>query len=573
MMRLNLTKTTFLCAAGILGVSLAPAQAEDRALIIGIGDYAHEEVGDLPSPAQDAQRFTQFVIDELDFDPSAVVTLVDEQATAETIIAAVIQHLIQGTEAGDRVVFYFAGHGGRVPDSNGDEEDEFDEIIMLHDAGTRQHGSNGLLLDDELDQLFALLNDRRTMLVFDSCYSGTVTRTMLDEAGTHVRFSDVPGETVGFSLDALSPLERARSNSEAPMASDQNLRTVWSAASASQLAWEDREGGVFTNAFMQGYAERRADRNLNGRITNAELLSYVRGVTERWCANSERCRELNIGFTPDFRGPIEAEAGLPAVPIADQFETEELIGADAAPVVPAETLELAGAELTETDTVIFEEVVQQVTPELETDGTDLIEIVAPIFPDLSALEAMAPVESIEQSSPNEQAFAIAVLNDLFSSENEAQLRIELNTGSELQIGDIVSFTIHSNSAGQVVLLDLNPEGELYQIFPSPLSAPNVTGIEAGGRLVIPERASVNNVPLQIRVVEPAGRGQLLALLVQDEHADALAGLLPPDVAPGPIADGETVLFNLADALNRVQSNEEGNSLISWSAAYVDYNIR
>lgn len=567
---MNVIKNSILGSLGLLAASLTPATAEDRALIIGVSDYAHEEVDDLPAAARDAIRFRDFIINELEFAPEAVVTLVDEYATADMIIGGILAHLVDGTNPGDRVVFYFAGHGGRHQDRNGDEADDFDESILAHDAGMFLSETNGVLVDDILDLLFSRLNDRRVMLVFDSCHSGTVTRTMLQDASIRNRYADLPNVATPFSLDLLPEQQRARSNGEGPMASDQGHRTVWSAAAASQSSWEDNNGGVFTNAFIAGYAEGRADRNLNGRITNAELLSYVRRETEIWCANAQPCREANLGFTPEFRGPIEAEAGLPLIPIADQIPTEDLAGTEIAPVVPEAQTELAAAENT---TIAAQPPEQVLQPLPDAEDSPSFEIVAPFNPETSQIGAMAPVEPMGQVSDNDQLFTLAVLDDLFSVENVADLRLDLNTGSQMRAGDIVSFTIRSANRGHVVLLDLNPDGELYQIFPSPLSAPGVTTISAGGELVIPEGQSVNGVPLQIRVTdEHTGRGQLLAILVEADDVGALTGLLPADLAPGPIPDAETVLFNLADALNRVQANAQGNRLINWSAAYVDYNI-
>jgi metacaspase-1 len=71
--------------------------------------------------------------------------------------------------SGDHVVLTYSGHGGQVPDQNGDEtEDKKDETWVLYD---RQ------LIDDELYTMLGKFEqDVRILVLSDSCHSGTVTR-------------------------------------------------------------------------------------------------------------------------------------------------------------------------------------------------------------------------------------------------------------------------------------------------------------------------------------------------------------------------------------------------------------
>jgi len=70
--------------------------------------------------------------------------------------------------AGDQLLVTYSGHGGSVPDRNGDEDDAMDETWCLYD---------GQVLDDELNQLYAKFAPGVRIVVFsDSCHSGTVTK-------------------------------------------------------------------------------------------------------------------------------------------------------------------------------------------------------------------------------------------------------------------------------------------------------------------------------------------------------------------------------------------------------------
>lgn len=71
-------------------------------------------------------------------------------------------------KAGDLFFLTYSGHGGQVPDLNGDEADKKDETWCLFD---------GQLIDDELYlELSKFKAGVRILVLSDSCHSGSVTR-------------------------------------------------------------------------------------------------------------------------------------------------------------------------------------------------------------------------------------------------------------------------------------------------------------------------------------------------------------------------------------------------------------
>jgi metacaspase-1 len=75
--------------------------------------------------------------------------------------------------AGDIFLLSYAGHGGQIPDANGDETDRADETWCLFD---------GEMIDDELFQFWKIFSAGVRVLVFsDSCHSGTVVRLARNE--------------------------------------------------------------------------------------------------------------------------------------------------------------------------------------------------------------------------------------------------------------------------------------------------------------------------------------------------------------------------------------------------------
>ena len=136
---------------------------------------------------------------------------------------------------GGLLVLYFSGHGGQMPDGDGDEEDGMDETICLWD---------GPLVDDliwkGLD--YAVRRNVRIWMVTDSCNSGTNYR------GPH-RYAPV-----------------------AAVAGAPRL-LHWGGCSDGEASFGGRQGGAFTNAICRAFAHC---------MTYRELFAAASGKMELW---------------------------------------------------------------------------------------------------------------------------------------------------------------------------------------------------------------------------------------------------------------------------------------------------
>jgi hypothetical protein len=96
-------------------------------------------------------------------------SLLTKKATADAVITA-MQTAAKQLASGGLFLLTYSGHGGQVPDRNGDERDRQDETWVLYDR---------MLVDDELYALWAKFKaGSRILVLSDSCHSGTVTRLM-----------------------------------------------------------------------------------------------------------------------------------------------------------------------------------------------------------------------------------------------------------------------------------------------------------------------------------------------------------------------------------------------------------
>jgi hypothetical protein len=103
--------------------------------------------------------------------------LLTREATREAVRAH-IGDAASSLRRGDFFLLTYSGHGGQLPDRNGDEPDLMDETWCLFD---------GELVDDELHQLWMSFADGvRIFVLSDSCHSGSVTRVALTSHANHV---------------------------------------------------------------------------------------------------------------------------------------------------------------------------------------------------------------------------------------------------------------------------------------------------------------------------------------------------------------------------------------------------
>lgn len=128
--------------------------------------------GDLEACVNDAQAFA-LIAHYMKYD--SVELVLNQDATREIIIDR-ITTASKLLSSGDTFLMTYAGHGGQIPDLDGDEDDAKDETWCLF---------NGQLIDDELHQLWTLFREGvRIWVITDSCHSGTLIRGNTRMVGT-----------------------------------------------------------------------------------------------------------------------------------------------------------------------------------------------------------------------------------------------------------------------------------------------------------------------------------------------------------------------------------------------------
>lgn len=143
-----------------------------RAVLIGINRYRIPGA-DLRGCVNDVKNMRQVLTDYYGFQPADVTELLDLAAT-KTAMQAAVRKLVVGGRAGDVLLVHYSGHGANVPDKNGDEADQRDEILCPTDLDWKSP-----LTDDWLRTTLNRLGKGVSMtIVMDCCHSGTNTRVL-----------------------------------------------------------------------------------------------------------------------------------------------------------------------------------------------------------------------------------------------------------------------------------------------------------------------------------------------------------------------------------------------------------
>lgn len=194
------------------------------------------------------------------------LVLLDGQATYQSIKEAITEWLA-GAPKDATVLIYFAGHGARFPDENGDEKDGWDEALLSYDLKP--------IFDDELAGWLAQLPTKKQILVLDTSFSGTTSWSQRTFRIREEYLPEFPELTDGFAEDLTSSPAVSTAGLELQPVGSKCVPALMAGA-PNEVAKENGEfgHGVFTFALLQGL-EGEADLDGDGQITVQELYSYA----------------------------------------------------------------------------------------------------------------------------------------------------------------------------------------------------------------------------------------------------------------------------------------------------------
>lgn len=149
-----------------------PAQNRKRALLMGL-NYVGQQ-GQLSGCHNDVKNIKKYLVEVQGFNESEMLILMDDgrhhTPTRKNIIDS-FKRIVEYSEPGDVVFIHYSGHGGRVRDTSGDEEDGFDETLIPVDFQRA-----GQIVDDDILKILVepIKAGVNVTVLMDCCHSGTV---------------------------------------------------------------------------------------------------------------------------------------------------------------------------------------------------------------------------------------------------------------------------------------------------------------------------------------------------------------------------------------------------------------
>ena len=167
-----------------------------------------------------------------------------------------------------------------------------------------------------------------------------------------------------------------------------------------------------------------------------------------------------------------------------------------------------------------------------------------------------------------------------------RLRVALSGPSIVPVGSNVIFTITSEVKGFLLLLDVDADGNVSQIFPNAFVNVRVP-IQSNISLTVPDPSWGFT---SFRATPPTGKGQIWALVMPEEFPyESLVGSARildkgprPKIVGGTSTDVQVIpiteqdraayMINLVHQINSIASNRGNDKLAGWGFEILDYEI-
>jgi hypothetical protein len=316
---LALTVSAALLGGPAAHAETAPPRMSRHALIIAVGEYLDPTIPTLRGVGYDIESATRMAT-AMQVPEENIRVLRDAEATAVNIERE-IAALEKRTQPGDRVFFYFSGHGSRWYDASA-AGNGCVEALLPSDATPLTNGHLASLLKpiaDKSDKLFVF---------YDACHSGGIAGHPLAQA----RSMSVTGGTLtpkfspaGAADQCARPaniktraftVEAVRQGGQA-----ENIVQISSSRPDEVSFDDDNGGGIATQAWRDCMLGDSSDLDRSGQVSVAELAACAQQRVNARFANSTQynAQHITLGgnqqFVPSwFAGAADASAGTAGDP-------------------------------------------------------------------------------------------------------------------------------------------------------------------------------------------------------------------------------------------------------------------
>ena len=475
-----------------------------RALLIGIDRYRH--VSPLIGTVNDARMMKAYLSSHLGFDDRQIRMLLDGEATRDNILGAVREWLIDGTTEGDEVFLYYSGHGFQQLDRNADESDRLDETLVPVDVTIDANGvPRGMIADDEVAALLAQLPGRRVHVVIDACHSGTSDRFAIMDAG----------------VESWRYVKTPRGPDGAPL-------RIGVAGVAETSATAGTRRSDAPEAFV-------SSKDLGVNRLDLTVWAAVR-ADQKALVDEDLPSEPGSVFTRRLLwGARDGKADVNADGIVSRSELHAYLVRESEAYCVRYPNRCGNG----------------LTPQLHVESGGMER----------AAFSRGPAAAFASSDAAVSKDILVRRAERLVAPSEHGVRLDIEPGLKLPVGISVDIVVESERDGHLVLLDIDPEGRMVQIFPNAYSERNgfPDRIRMGESLRIPGAGG----GFVFSVEPPVGAGMLLAVV--SERSQQLAGLVSRHKDLAVVERPGAYLVELHEALRAAGGAD-------WGRATRDYEV-
>lgn len=507
-------RAAFLLVAALAGGAVS---AKPIALLVGVGDYRDAQIRDLAGPPHDVAELKRLLISRHGFAAEDVRTLVDAQAGRAGILAELDQ-LERRSQPGDLVFVYFSGHGTSAHDPavklplpyTGGAFIPWD----VNASGHRRELMQSMIIGnrDLLPRFSALERGGRQLRVFnDSCYSGQAVRSL---GRLPTREFTPPG------LLERDEYELSQDKGNRPPAPPYPYRQVvyMAAASDNEKAvdigpeflkryptLDGKPHGAFTDALLRALSGNlAADLDRDGGLSNGEVFEAVsrfmeqRGHPHRPQLLPSSVEDANqLARAPVLGGAAPAVAANMA-PAREEGGVEVTL--ESAPETWRPLLrELPGLKLAASPAALRIRAEQGGDWGLYSAAGDLM--LRDSRPEILVrrLKGEVWLRGALARGDGRKRFLVALEAD------------PAHRGGNFMAGETLAFSLRSDQAGRLLLLNLESSGGVSLLYPYLES--ELAPLPARQTRLIPGAAPQD----RIKVTPPFGVDQLLAIVLPPDE--------------------------------------------------------
>jgi len=538
-----------LLAGALAAAALAPPPAAARglALLIGIGDYRDAAITDLEGPPNDVAAVSEVLTTRWGFQPEAVRTLVDAQASRSAILDG-IDALARDSRPGDLVLIYYSGHGTSPLDPRAAG------LPLPHGSGALTAWDGVLeppdrvipsLLVGRTDLVPRLTTldrgGRQVVVLIDACYSANATRGLYaaGPAGLATRLLPLPPQP-GFDLGAYGtgriapppPYPYARVLTLAAAAAGEPAADIGAAQLRRYPTFDRRPHGAFSNALLGVLrGDYPADADGDGAVSYLELRDAIdRQLTSGGFRHRPQ-QFPQVTEDPDHLG-ARAIFAVPAAPGPGQAAVRRVpdLGVRLAPAAAAlaESIgTLPGLTLADPAPAV---VVDRRDGAwlLTNPGGDRIGTAADATALAARLRQLAWFHQLAWRG-GQNPFALALAPT------------DASRGTIHYLDSPVHLDLRPARQGWLVLLYVDAQGAVAPLYPA--RPAETQPLAAGAKVSLPADDS-------LKVTEPLGTDLVLALVYANRPAflERIVAHLAPLQGPAPLPPDGPLLREIIDSL-------------------------